>query len=103
MDREGAAGCVRCQRSNDDHLLRDRDEADEVQVRVWKALGWPCAEFTLTPEVIYARNQAATSRWARRLPSRPATTTAATPARIATQGAAGAREALNRALRKEAS
>lgn len=58
--------CVRCRRSEADHDLRDTVGAagvDDVKRRIWKALGWPCAQFTRTPAEIYAANQAATSRW----------------------------------------
>lgn len=92
---QGVPACVRCTRSEDEHL--HRDEADEIQQRIWKALGWPCAEFILTPSVIYAGNQAATSRWARpsrRQPARPATASAEPS--IARDGAAAARLALAR-------
>ena len=94
-DQQTVAACIRCDRSPNEHLLRDQNQADEIQQRIWKALGWPCAEFTLTPAVVFAGNQAATSRWARRpQPSSPAAA-GGDPA-TARQGAALARQALTR-------
>jgi hypothetical protein len=94
---DGAAACVRCRRSEDEHQLGD--QADEIQVRIWKALGFPCPEFTDTPAQAFAGQQAATSRWARRPPARPAAGSVLAPAAsappdIARHGAAAARAAL---------
>lgn len=89
------AECVRCFRSDPDHQAHARGEYDEVQVRIWKALGWPCGEFTETAAMVFAANQSATSRWARgrsRQPARPATASAEPV--TARQGAAAARAAL---------
>lgn len=68
----GAAACVRCGRSESDHLLRDQDDFDDLQRRIWKALGFPCAQFTAELAAIFAGNQEATSRWARQPGQRPA-------------------------------
>jgi hypothetical protein len=92
---DGAAECVRCFRSEADHDLERSGHADEVQRRIWKALGWPCGDFTLEAASIFARNQAATSRWARRpAPSPALAPTASAPAHVAARGAAAARAAL---------
>jgi hypothetical protein len=94
-----AAECVRCQRSEYDHDLARRDDADEVQRRIWKALGWPCPEFTLTAARVFAGQQARTSRWApqrRPAPSAALAATASAPPVIAAKGAAAARAALTR-------
>ena len=100
MDRAGAAECVRCFRSDPEHDLARTGGADEVQVRIWKALGWPCGEFTETAALVFTRNQSATSRWARRPrhPDPPATASA--PAPVAAQGAAAARAALDELLNR---
>lgn len=95
----GVPECVRCRRSQADHDRRDRGDFDEVQRRIWRALGWPCAQFTLTPAEIYATNQPAVSRWAtaRRRPDRafrPAGPAPAAPVEIANRGAAAVRAAL---------
>lgn len=96
---QGAAGCVRCSRSEHDHHLRDHDQADEIQRRIWKALGWPCAEYVDTAAAAFAGQQAATSRWARNRhpapPPRPVTTI---PGPDTLHGPALARAALARAL-----
>ena len=95
------AECVRCQRSEDEHDLARSGQPDEIQQRIWKALGWPCPEFTDTLARVFAGQQAQTSRWARRpAPSPALAATASAPPVIASRGAAAAREALRR---KEAS
>jgi hypothetical protein len=93
--QQAIEACIRCSRPEDEHL--HRDEADELQRRIWKALGAPCAQFTDTPAQIFAENQAATSRWAtrRRQPARPASQSGAPPD-IAHRGAAMARQVLTR-------
>ena len=100
MDRAGAAECVRCFRSDPEHDLARSGEADEVQVRIWKALGWPCAQFTETAAMVFAQNQSATGRWVRRPrhPDPPATASA--PAATAVTGAAAARAALDELLNR---
>jgi hypothetical protein len=91
--------CIRCRRSEPDHDQARRDDADEVQRRIWKALGWPCPEFTLTAARVFAGQQARTSRWAPQRRSAPsavlAATASANPA-TARDGAAAARAALTR-------
>ena len=100
-DLDGAAACVRCQRSEAEHDQARSGDYDEVQVRIWKALGWPCPEFTLEAASIFARNQTRTSRWARRpAPSPVLAATSSAPPVIAARGAAAARAALQH---KEAS
>jgi len=92
---DGLAACVRCRRSEAEHDLERSGQADEVQVRIWKALGWPCGEFTDTAVRVFAGQQARTSRWARRpAPSPARAATSSAPPAIATKGAAAAREAL---------
>jgi len=96
---DGAAECVRCHRSEPDHDLERSGRADEVQRRVWKALGWPCGEFTDTLARVFAGQQAMTSRWARRpAPSPALAPTASAPPATAARGAAAARAALTRRL-----
>jgi hypothetical protein len=94
-----APACIRCDRSEHDHDLARSDGADEIQQRIWKALGWPCGEFTLTPVQVFARQQARTGRWAPRRgtpPSPALAATASAPPAIAAKGAAAARQALTR-------
>lgn len=101
---EAAAECVRCQRSDADHQARDAGEADEIAVRIWRALGPPCAEFTLTPVTVYARNQAATGRWSRRpQPARPLAASSSGPPATAHDGAELVRQALARRNERRAS
>jgi len=105
----GVPECIRCCRSQADHDLRDAAadaaaiaaasaepefEVDDVTRRIWRALGWPCAQFVSTHGQIYAANQAAVSRWASRRPAvAPASVPGADPA-IARRNAAAARAAL---------
>ena len=102
---ETAAACVRCGRTEHDHLLQDRDEADDIRRRIWRALGYPCAQFTDELAAVFAGNQAATSRWARQPGQRaPQSATASMHAAQPGAGRAAylqARQALAR--RKEAS
>lgn len=95
-DLPGAVECVRCQRSEDEHLLRDRDQADDIQARIWKALGWPCAEFTGELAAVFAANQAGVSRWSRGRPPAPSPAAVSAPSVVAARGAAAARQALAR-------
>ena len=100
-DVDGAPECVRCRRSEADHDLERSGRADEVQRRVWKALGWPCGEYTDTAVRVFAGQQAATGRWTRRPAPSPALapTSSAQPA-VAVSGAAAARAALDLALNR---
>ena len=86
--------CVRCGRSEGEHLAQDRGEASEVRVRIWRALGFPCPQF-VPVGAIFTPDQAATSRWARR-PQPTAVGTAQPGPRGDTysQGAALARQML---------
>lgn len=100
---EALPECARpgCGRSEPEHQARDRDQADDVQVRIWRALGWPCAQFVSTFAAVCAENQAATGRWSRgpsREPARPVPAAPVPAASPGLRGAALAREALNRAL-----
>lgn len=94
--------CIRCTRPEHEHQLHDRGEADEIQVRIWRALGHPCAGFTLTPAGVFAGQQSLTSRWASRVPrvyvpERPPAPTSSNTGATRT-GAAIAHELLDRAL-----
>jgi len=94
-DLDGAPECVRCRRSEAEHDLERSGRADEVQRRIWKALGWPCPEYTDTAVRVFAGQQARTSRWARRpAPSPALAATSSAPPAIAARGAAAARAAL---------
>lgn len=98
-DLDGAAAaCVLCQRSEAHHDLARAGQPDEVQRRIWKALGWPCPEYTDTLARVFAGQQARTSRWApqhrRPEPSPALAPTASAPPVIAVKGAAAARAAL---------
>lgn len=99
-DLSGVPECVRCFRSEADHQAHASGGYDEVQRRIWRALGWPCAEFTETAALVFAANQTATSRWARRPrhPDPPATASA--PPETAVTGAAAARAALDEVLNR---
>lgn len=93
---EAAPECVRCRRSEHEHLAQDRGEASDLRRRIWRALGYPCAQFASQLAEV---TQAATGRWAphRTVPLlRPATSVS--PGRDAYNRA---REALAR--RREAS
>jgi len=92
-DLAGAAECVRCRRSEADHLLRDRDQADDIKRRIWRALGAPCAEFTDQLAAVFAANQGRVSRWSTR-PAAPPAAPPSAPAAAAARGAAAARAAL---------
>jgi hypothetical protein len=98
VDFDGAVPeCVRCTRSSADHDRRDDGDYTDVQRRIWRALGWPCAQFALTYGHVYAGNQAAMGRWdgRRRAPQRSAqASTSGTNPDIGRRGAARAREAL---------
>lgn len=97
-DLQGVAACVRCQRSEAHHDLARAGQPDEVQRRIWKALGWPCPEYTDTLARVFAGQQARTSRWApqhrRPAPSPALAATSSAPPVIAVKGAAAARAAL---------
>lgn len=95
---QGAAACVRCGRSEHDHHLRDHDAADEIQRRIWKALGWPCPEYVDTAAAAFAGQQAATSRWGRSQPPPAPRPVVTVPGPDTLRGPALARAALARAL-----
>lgn len=94
--------CVRprCGRAEWEHDLHDCGGADDVRVRIWRALGTPCRQF-IDASAVLAPDQAATSRWAamrgQRAPQPAPVRTSDTYSR----GAALARQAL--AQRREAS
>jgi hypothetical protein len=103
-NQQAALACIRCDRSEHDHDLARSDGADEIQRRIWKALGWPCPEFTLTAARVFAGQQARTSRWAPRRGSPPSAAlavTASAPPVIAAKGAAAARQALGLTRRND--
>ena len=93
----GLPARVRCYRSEAEHDLARTGQPDEVQRRIWKALGWPCPEYTDTAAIAFSRQQDRTSRWARRpAPSPALAPTSSAPPVIASRGAAAARAALSR-------
>ena len=68
----GLPECVRCQRSEPEHDKARASGQDEIQTRIWKAIGWPCPEYTDTAAGLFAGQQTRTSRWARRPAPSPA-------------------------------
>jgi len=64
-DAIAAPACVRCSRPEADHDLARDGQADDIKRRIWRALGQPCAVFAEQHAVIFAQNQAASSRRAR--------------------------------------
>lgn len=106
MDLDDAVpACVLCSRPEDEHEM-DPDEVPDLQIRLWRALGWPCGQFTLTPAGAFARNQARTSL----LGARPRAGGRATApswftsnAAAAAKGAADARAHLAHRTNREAS
>jgi hypothetical protein len=56
--RQAIEACGRCRRPEDEHLLWDRGEASELQVRIWRALGYPCAQFVTPAAAVIAATPA---------------------------------------------